>query len=323
MKNREWNPLTVFHFHTGGQSMPQPFHIEKVYPLFYSAIQLIQTEKNTTHIIALHDFIAYLMENHTLSLSELGMKKMKHYQDEIAQFELTKDERIELFEFLLLQLWKSGELPPPTPQAIGMIAGILLSNIEHRDAISILDPAMNTGAFLMSVLKMYNHPVHAYGISIDSDQEMVAAIYAKFIQQPLHLVKNTHDLPKIDIIISEVSDDKYVLDTIDEYIEMGEDGSWMLFIIPDLFSDENDADRIVHRIQSKACIYSVIQFPDHFFQNKEDARQLLLLQKKGTLGRKPKQIFLLSLNDVKPQDVAKELVYQLHEWAESEFTKKN
>ncbi|CAM3267359.1 class I SAM-dependent methyltransferase [Sporolactobacillus spathodeae] len=226
-----------------------------------------------------------------------------------------------------------------TPDALVLFIGHMARLLVSDKQAIILDPAVGSANLLTGVLnQLDNESVTACGVEINDLLIRLAYTNANLQQQAIHLL-HQDGLKKIlqepaDLVVSDPpvgiypdaeSAKSYQLTRMDGkaythflFIEQGlnalKEAGYLLYLIPNrLFSD--DKEKTFYRYLAKnAVVLALLQLPLSLFQTPEAAKSILLLQKKGTDVRLPKQTLLAELPDFSDEAAMRAFMKHMDSW---------
>lgn len=226
-----------------------------------------------------------------------------------------------------------------TPDTISLLVGYLAGKVVvSQDKLRIFDPASGTGSLLTTVLHQLGQQTIAYGSEIDQTLLKISVLNANlqklavdffhqdslrpFLLDPVDVV--VADLP-VGYYPDDVNANGYQLRAdeghsyshhlfIEQSIKYVQDGGYLIFIIPEFLFESDQADKLRTYLHEHAHIVGVLHLPESTFKSKNNAKSILILQKKGQHTEAPKQPLLVKLPSLKNTKAMEDILAQMNSW---------
>ncbi|WP_080874939.1 class I SAM-dependent methyltransferase [Oceanobacillus timonensis] len=226
-----------------------------------------------------------------------------------------------------------------TPDTVGFLISYLANKlIDKKGQVSIFDPAGGTANLLTIVLNQLENPFKAYASEVDSTLIELAVLNANlqkreisfyqqdslrpFLIEPVDMVVT--DLP-VGYYPDDVTAEEYQLKAeeghsyshhlfIEQSLKYLKDGGYFLAVIPEFLFDSDQSDKLHVFLQETAHIVGVIRLPETSFKSKNQAKSILILQKKGEGTKEPKQPLLVQLPSFKNAQAMADIIKQINQW---------
>lgn len=204
-----------------------------------------------------------------------------------------------------------------TPDSLGLLVGYFVDQLtKDKQQVSILDPAVGTGNLLFTVLNFLPGKATSSAVEIDDMLIRLAASTGDLLQQPVTLYRQDALQPllidPVDVVISDLPvghypDDKtasgYELKAkeglsfahhlmIEQSMRHTVKGGYLIFLVPQGIFESQQAKELHTYFSNHAWIQAVIQLPVNLFKNESHAKSILILQKKSSELKQPKEVLL-------------------------------
>lgn len=226
-----------------------------------------------------------------------------------------------------------------TPEAVALFIGYLANKFTAKqETLTVFDPACGTANLLTTVLSQLNKSVTAYGSDVDPTLMRLSVANAnlqkleiEFFQQdslrplllaPVDLVVS--DLP-VGYYPDDVNASRFVLKAkeghsyahhlfIEQSLTYTKEKGFLIFLIPNFLFTSDQADQLRTYLKEHAHIYGLLQLPESIFKAKENAKSILVLQKRGQDTLTPKQPLLVQLPSFKNEKAMADIIGQINAW---------
>lgn len=304
----------------------------------------MQEELQCTYLEALAETAENLFHGNVVQeeLSEVTKRRLEKEYSKANLASLQKEEIRKGFQLAILKGMKEGVQAnhQMTPDAIAMFMGYLIGKFtSHLSQLSLLDPAIGTGNLLTAIMNQQaSKKLEAYGVEVDDLLLKLAYTNANLQEQPISLfnqdgLSNLFVSP-VDIVVSDLPVGYYPNDENaanfklkrDEghsyahylFIEQGlrytKPGGYLFFLVPNFMFEEDEAKHVNDLIKEEAYIQGMLQLPQTMFQNKNNAKSILVLQKKGIGVEAPKEALLVNLPSFSNLQAMEKIMAQINEW---------
>ncbi|MGG4488719.1 class I SAM-dependent methyltransferase [Metabacillus idriensis] len=318
--------------------------VEKLFSLMNESAELISKELNCTYIEAVAETGENLFQGEVLQedMSEIAKKNLakKYEQSNIRSYE--KEEIRKAFQLVILKGLKEGAHAnhQMTPDTVGLFTGYLVNKFaSNQKEISILDPAVGTGNLLTAVLNhLKQEHTESFGVEVDDLLIKLAFLNAnlgehsvQFYNQdslePLYIDPVDYvicDLP-IGYYPNDVGADKFKLKAdsghsyshhlfIEQSINYTKAGGYLFFIVPNHLFESKEAPKLKEYLKEQVIVQGLLQLPESLFKDKQHAKSIFILQKKGEGAAAPKQAMLAELPKFSDKAGMQSIMKQLDSW---------
>lgn len=230
-----------------------------------------------------------------------------------------------------------------TPQIIGLIYSEIITSINSKSTINIVDLGSGTGNLIFSILDNFKDITFNTTI-IDNNEEMI-----KFSQQYRKLfhfqnnlkfmfddVISYQPLEKIDFVISDmpvgyypqnknilnyqvkISDDlTYVQNLfIEKSLRILKHNSFAILTVPQNIFTSKQSSVLLKVVKESAYIQGIIGLPLNSFTDKKFRKYIIILQKKGDWAHQMTPILLYNLENLDDIQSYRKLLITLQAWGE-------
>lgn len=230
-----------------------------------------------------------------------------------------------------------------TPQIIGLIYSEIITSINSKSTINIVDLGSGTGNLIFSILDNFKDITFNTTI-IDNNEEMI-----KFSQQYRKLfhfqnnlkfmfddVISYQPLDKIDFVISDmpvgyypqnknilnyqvkISDDlTYVQNLfIEKSLRILKHNSFAILTVPQNIFTSKQSSVLLKVVKESAYIQGIIGLPLNSFTDKKFRKYIIILQKKGDWAHQMNPVLLYNLENLDDIQSYRKLLITLQAWGE-------
>lgn len=318
--------------------------VEKLFTVFNVTADVIKDELDCTYLEALAETGENLFQEKILQkgeLSELNFKRIEKSYKEVRLEEFSAEEIRKSFQLAILKGMKENVQPnhQMTPDSVGIFVGYLVNKFIPSQVVRLLDPAVGTGNLLSTVInQQVNKTCVSIGSEIDDILIRLAYVNANLQRHQVELFNQDSLEPlfvdPVDAVICDLPVGYYPNDVrahdyeihVDSghtyshhlFIEQStlhtKEGGYLFLVIPNgLFESEQSAN-LHEYIKNHLIVQGVIQLPLEMFKNKQAAKSLLILQKKGENVRPPKQALLVDLPRFSDGRAMQGILNQIDQW---------
>ncbi|MFD2446336.1 class I SAM-dependent methyltransferase [Bacillus sp. CGMCC 1.16607] len=317
--------------------------VEKLFTLFNETAIVLQEELFSTYLDALAETGENIFEGAILQdgLSELALKRLEKKYSEIQLDGYTNEEIRKAFQLVILKGMKESAQPnhQMTPDSVGILIGYLVQKFMKDGVKSILDPAVGTGNLLTAVLNnQLTQETSAIGIDVDDLLIKLAYVNANLQRHPVQFFNQDSLEPllvdPVDVVVSDLPVGYYPNDLraqdyvlkaaeghsyahhllIEQSVKHVKPGGYLFFIVPNGLFESEEAPRLREFLKEKVIIQGFMQLPLNMFNNKQSAKSILILQKKGENVEPPKEVLLVSLPSLSSAQAMEKILTQIQSW---------
>jgi site-specific DNA-methyltransferase (adenine-specific) len=317
--------------------------VEKLFTVFNETAQILQEELSITYLDALAETGENLFQDTVLQeeLSEVTVKRLEKSYKQIQLEKYSNEEIRKSYQLAILKGMKENVQPnhQMTPDAVCILFGYLVSKFIKAPSFKLLDPAVGTGNLLTAVLNMQpNKTIEATGIEVDDLLIRLAYINANLQSHPIQffnqdslepLFVDPQDAVICDLPVGYYPDDvrasEYELKAksghsyahhlfIEQSTRYLKPGGYMFLLIPNGLFESDQASQLHDFIKEHLIIQGVLQLPLSMFKNKNAAKSIFILQKKGEDVKPPKHALLADLPALTNAAAVDNIFRKIEDW---------
>ena len=320
--------------------------VEELFTVFNETALIIQEELEYTYLESLALTGENIFQEAILQeeLSELSKKRLKKSYESIHLAKYSKEEIRKAFQLVILKGMKENTQPnhQMTPDSIGILFGYLVQKFYTKEELRLLDLAVGTGNLLTTVM---NHQigknVAAYGVDIDDLLLQLALVNANLQEQPIEFFNQDSlehlFIDPVDVVVSDLPVGYYPNDIranefkvkaedghtyahhlfIEQSINYVKPGGYAFFVIPNNLFESEQAAKLHDYIKEEVHIQAIMQLPETLFKNKQSAKSILILQKKGNNIVAPKQVLLAKVPSFSNMRAMEQVLSELDTWIQA------
>lgn len=228
-----------------------------------------------------------------------------------------------------------------TPDAIGLLVSYFVKEVtKNQKELSLLDPALGTGNLLYTIMNALPSENYAFGVEIDDLLIQLAAQTGELLTQDIQLFRQDALKPllidPVDIVVSDLpvgyypdaeTAQEYFLSSTEEmsyahhlFIEQSmkhvKQGGYLFFLVPDTIFESKQAPKLHEFIKEHGWIQAVIQFPNSIFKTKGQEKCLLILQKKSSELKAPREVLLAKVPNMMNKEAMELFLKKIEIWQE-------
>lgn len=319
--------------------------VEELFTLLNETAIVLQEDLSCTFLEALAETGENLFHSSILQeeLSELTLKRLQKQYEGIHLAEFTKEDIHKAFQLALLKGMKENVQPhhQMTPDTVGMLVGYLVNKFIGLPEFRLLDPAVGTGNLLTTVInQQFDKNIESIGVEIDDILIKLAYVNANLQKQPIRLFNQDGLEPlfidTVDAVICDLPVGFYPNDAraadfelrakeghsyshhlfIEQSVRHTKPGGYLFFIIPNNLFESEQAAQLHQYIKEHLIIQGLLQLPLSMFKNKNAAKSILILQKKGENIRVPKEALLVHLPSLSNAVEMEKILKKIDQWIE-------
>ena len=294
--------------------------VEELFTVFNETALIIQEELEYTYLESLALSGVNIFQEAILQeeLSELSKKRLRKSYEAIKLAKYTKEEIRKAFQLVILKGMKESTQPnhQMTPDSIGILFGYLVQKFYVKEDLRLLDLAVDTGNLLTTVMNyQQGKNLAAYGVDIDDLLLQLALVNANLQEQQVEFYNQDSlehlFIDPVDVVVSDLPVGYYPNDVranefkvkaenghtyahhlfIEQSMNYLKPGGYAFFVIPNNLFESEQADKLHEYIKEEVHIQGILQLPETLFKNKQSAKSILILQKKGNnIVAPPKQV---------------------------------
>lgn len=316
--------------------------VEQLFTLFNETALLLQEELNCTYLEALAETGENLFQGSILQdeVSELTEKRMKKQYGQINLEKFSNDEIRKAYQLAILKGMNDNVQPnhQMTPDSVGILIGYLVERFMKQPSFRLLDPAVGTGNLLTTVLNHLQRKIDSVGVEIDDLLIKLAYVNANLQAHPIQLFNQDSLEPMfidpVDAVIADLPVGFYPNDVraadymvkaseghtfshhlfIEQSVRQAVPGGYLFFLIPNGLFESEQAPQLHEFFKEHVIVQGLLQLPISMFKNKNSAKSILILQKKGEGVHPPKQALLVELPNLSSAVEMDKILSKMDKW---------
>ncbi|MDY0396976.1 class I SAM-dependent methyltransferase [Virgibacillus halophilus] len=317
-------------------------NVEKLYEWLNEAVMTINMHEDAPYLDNLAMAINVLFYHDTQNLNnDIVKKKLQTALENIQLEQYDKMEKSKAVQLAILTGMKQStqQQHMMTPETVSLLTGYLASKLmAGHEKIRIFDPVSGTGSLLCTVIDQLQNPVEAYASEVDPTLIQLANGSANLLEKEIEffhqdslrpLLLDPVDLVVADLPVGYYPDDvtaaAYHLKSdeghsyshhllIEQSINYVKEAGYLIFVIPNFLFDSDQADKLRGYLLEHAHIIGLLQLPETAFKSKNNAKSILILQKKSEKSKEPKQPLLVNLPSFKNARAMEDIMNQINTW---------
>lgn len=313
--------------------------VSELFSVFDQTTLFIKKIRETDYLTTLCEAVEGLAQDEIKDEELSG--KLKPLYDRYYSQKVTAEDVRRALQLAMLKGMKASPQPnhEMTPDTLVILIGHMIAMLAGKKPFSILDPAVGSANLLTGIMNQSEtDDILAYGIDADPLLIRLAASNANLQQKEIQLFHQDGLKPilidPVDFVVCDVpvgvypdqeSAKTYTLKDVAEkplthflFVEQClrklKTGGYVLSLVPNhLFSD--DQGHVFHDfIHENATILALIQLPVSLFTKGEQAKSILLMQKKTGTQTDAKQALLAEMPDFSNEVKMRKFMQQLDHW---------
>lgn len=316
--------------------------VEQLFTLFNESALVLQEELSCTYLEALAETGENLFHGSVLQeeVSEITEKRLNKQYNDINLNNFSKEEIRKAYQLVILKGMKENVQPnhQMTPDSVGMLLSYLVDKFMTQTSFRLLDPAIGTGNLVTTVLNQLQKNVQSIGIDIDDLLIKLAYVNANLQEHPIELFNQDSLEPlfidPVDAVIADLPVGYYPNDIraldyqlkaenghsyahhlfMEQSVRHTKPGGYLFFIIPNGLFESDQAPQLRDFFKEEVIIQGVLQLPIGMFKNKNAAKSILILQKKGEGIVAPKQALLANLPSLSSAIEMDNILKKINKW---------
>ena len=237
-----------------------------------------------------------------------------------------------------------------TPDSVNIITSAVLNeiiNVQNKQGISLVDPAVGTGNLLIRVLHeiSVNNKTTIEASGMDNDDSLLdlADSYTEFTNQNIELLHQDSvanwQSNNYDYAISDLPVGYYPIDKNAERFQTKADeghsyvhhllmentmsnlteGGVGLFIVPAQIFQTDQAKKLSKWMVSDVYLQGVLNFPSDIFKTEDAQKSLVILQKPGSNAKKVEKVLMGGIPSLKNIEVFNKFQTEIKKWTQNNF----
>ncbi|MFJ7827063.1 class I SAM-dependent methyltransferase [Psychrobacillus sp. NPDC096623] len=300
-------------------------HVEQIFTYIDQESSYIENEASGTYL----EGVVYALE---LWLSD----KKRPSVNDAGKEEIRKAIQLAILKGMKKSAQVNHQM---TPDAIGLLVSYFVNEMtKSKKELSILDPALGTGNLLYTVMNALPSENYAFGVEIDDLLIQLAAQTGELLTHDIQLFRQDALKPllidPVDIVVSDLpvgyypdaeTAQEYFLHSTEEmsyahhlFIEQSmkhvKQGGYLFFLVPDTIFESKQASKLHEFIKENGWIQAVIQFPNSIFKTKGQEKSLLILQKKSSDLKAPREVLLAKVPNMMNKEAMELFLKKVEIW---------
>ncbi|OIK16905.1 hypothetical protein BIV60_01885 [Bacillus sp. MUM 116] len=316
--------------------------VEELFTVFNQTALVIQEELECSFLEALAETGENLFQGSILQeeLSELTVKRLEKHYEEIHLGKYSNEEIRKAYQLVILKGMQENVQPnhQMTPDTVGMLFGFLVQKFVSAQSLRMLDLAVGTGNLLTTVLNHLQKDIISIGVDIDDLLIKLAYVNANLQKHPVELFNQDSLEPlfidPVDVAIGDLPVGYYPNDVraadyqlhekeghsyshhlfIEQSVRHTKEGGYLFFLIPNTLFESEQAGELHEYFKENVIIQGLLQLPISMFKNKNTAKSILVLQKKGEGVQPPKQALLVNLPTLSNAAEMDKILLKMDKW---------
>lgn len=317
--------------------------IEQLFTLYNETALILQEELDCSYLEALAETGENLFQGSILQeeLSELTLRRLKKQYEAINLEKFSNEDIRKAYQLVILKGMKENVQPnhQMTPDSVGMLVGYLVERFTKQTSLRLLDPAVGTGNLLTTVLNHLGKKTAAsIGVDIDDLLIKLAYVNANLQEHPVQLFNQDSLEPlfidPVDAVIADLPVGFYPNDLraadyqlkaneghsyahhlfIEQSVRHTKPGGYLFLIIPNGLFESDQASQLRDYVKEHVIIQGLLQLPESMFKNKNAAKSILVLQKKGEGVEPPNQALLVDLPSLSNAFEMDRILSKMEKW---------
>ncbi|GEB75720.1 class I SAM-dependent methyltransferase [Sporolactobacillus inulinus] len=314
--------------------------VSELFTIIDQATLYTKKERKSDYLTALCETAEGLVQDEIKA--ETIADKLKPLYERFYSQKMTAEDVRRSLQLALLKGMKASPQPNHelTPDTLVLLMGHMVAMLAGKKPFSILDPAVGAANLLTGIMNQSaTDEIQAFGVDADPLLIRLAAANANLQQKAVQLFHQDGlkpiladpvdyvvcDLP-IGVYPDQETAKNYRLNDVDpkqplihflfveQALRMLKDEGYFLALVPNhLFAD--DQGHAFHDfLQKKATILALIQLPVSLFLRADQAKSILLMQKKTDIQDHAKQALLAEMPDFSNEVKMRKFMQQLDHW---------
>ncbi|WP_163538114.1 class I SAM-dependent methyltransferase [Gracilibacillus sp. YIM 98692] len=325
------------------------FELDKAFDQLDQVINTIQANEHNTYLESFIHVLRYI--NTEEGITEVDTATQDQLKQALTLFdakEVTSEDKRKVIQLAILKAMKGStqQQHMVTPDSVAMFIGYFINKLmEGKKQFRLFDPASGTANLLTAVMNQAEAEVTGYGSEVDPDLIQLAVESANLQEKPIEFFHQDSLTPfllePVDAVISDLpvgyypNDEqaaKYELNAeeghayahhlfIEQSVTYTKPSGYLIFLIPNFLFTSDQGDQLQKYLRHHAHILSLLQLPLSMFASEQHAKSILVLQKKGTDTKPPKQTLMAQLPSFKDVHATHNILKKIDHWFQTEKDK--
>ncbi|WP_138415294.1 class I SAM-dependent methyltransferase [Aquibacillus sediminis] len=321
-------------------------NIESLFQKIDDSTEMIQNKLNIPYLEGLVQCLEYVFtKEQTEEMDDLLKQQLDNHLQDIDVEKLEKEEIRKAIQLAILKGMKSATQQQHliTPDTVALFTGYMAQKfVGDQETIRIFDPACGTANLLTAVKNQLKQTVHAYGSDVDPTLIQLALMNANLQQAEVEFFHQdslrSFLLEPVDMVVSDLPVGYYPDDVqasnyelkadeghsyshhlfIEQSLNYTKKAGYLMFVIPNFLFESDQAQRLNAFLHNHAHIVGLLQLPMTMFKSENNAKSILILQKKGENTKAPKQALMAQLPSFKNAQAMNDMLGKINQWFKNE-----
>lgn len=317
-------------------------NVEKIFKCMDAVTEIIQSAKGETYLDSLILSLNIILDDGPQDeLDDITKQKIAKHVQIFNEEEFDAETYRKALGLSTLKGMKDATQQQHlmTPDTVSFLISYLVNKlIDKKGQVTIFDPASGTANLLTAVLNQVENPTKAYASEVDQTLIEIAVLNANLQRREISFYHQDSLRPfliePVDIVVTDlpvgyypddVTAEEYQLKAdeghsyshhlfIEQSLKYLKDDGFFIGVIPEFLFDSDQSAKLHAFLQKTAHIVGVIRLPETSFKSKNQAKSVLILQKKGNGTKEPKQPLLVQLPSFKNAHAMADIVKQINQW---------
>ncbi|WP_413379076.1 class I SAM-dependent methyltransferase [Alkalihalobacillus sp. 1P02AB] len=330
--------------------LEQEKSLESLFQYFDRSAELVSEEKELLYLDSLALIADQLFKGEMIETkNDIEKKKLQTIFEQIDLDKLDKEVVRKTFQLTVLKGMKGAVQPHHslTPDAVSLFMSYLINkvSVDLKKDFLITDLALGTGNLLSAVLNQSPKPAKAIGFEADETLLNLAFVSANLQQNEVELFHQDSIQPlpnlKTDVVVTDLPVGYYPNDEvaneyelkapeghsfihhlmIEQAIKQTRDGGYLFFLVPNFLFNSEQSEKLHKFLKEKSIILGLLQLPKSMFKSEQQAKSILMLQKKGEGVTQVQQALLAELPSFSKAEALADMIKQIDRWFKQQLGK--
>lgn len=316
--------------------------MEDIYQVLDTSSETLKKTLSASYLEALAESGENLFQNQVLQdVSQEEISVLSHTYEHIDLEDSSAENIRKGFQMAVLKGMKEATQPnhEMTPDAVVLFIGFLVNKfLEHRRDLSVLDPAVGTANLLTSIMNGNKNITESTAIDADDLLLKLSFVSANLQKHETEFFHQDAVRPllidPVDLVVSDLPVGYYPNDEfassyqlknqagksfihhllIEQSLQHTKKGGFLFFLIPNGLFQTEQTEQLNAFIKEQAVVQGLLQLPLSMFKKEQNAKSILVLQKKGPDVTPPEQALFADLPSFSDQKAMENVMQQISGW---------
>lgn len=317
-------------------------NVEQIFNWLNDTTELIQQHEQEPYLDSLATTLEILFyQDVSPEMDDILSHKLEESLNDKEIKELDHENVRKAIQLAILKGMKDSTQPNHlmTPETVAFIIQYLVVKLtDSKKSLRLFDPVSGTGNLLTTVMTGLDKDVTAIASEIDTTLIKLGLANANLQEKEVEFFQQDSLRPflldPVDVVIGDLPVGYYPDDVraeafelqadvghsyahhllIEQSINYTKDGGFLVFVIPNGLFESDQADKLHTYLHEHVHIIGLLHLAESTFKSKEQAKSILVLQKKGNSTHTPKQPLLVKLPSFKDTNAMKDILGQMNNW---------